>query len=306
MDKEKFDAAVNERLNATQSLMSRHSMSILQVPHLRRILQSRLDSHGIDGVPTADVDSQARPLSCSASLEASPIMTPHRMGMPAGSVAEMMQSELARAVAAAAAAPGQPHLPPMFNLGGRLSTTGGLGLTIAGSLGLTPPSAQTPPRSDGYSGAADTVGQKRKLPPLDCTPLALLSQSQCLADRRSWQQRSLPLSTEHLALQPSAPSTPAVLPAALPEVEPADLALTKPGSPLPLSSPAPLGGDAAIQQVTLLPYDAAPSVSTVSAPPPPRIANLKSGCEDGMLLLAATACLVARDDNKEAQARTAE
>jgi len=66
---------------------------------------------------------------------------------------------------------------------------------------------------------------------------------------------------------------------------------SKPASPPPLERPPPLS-DAALQLVNLLPYNA-----LVSAPPP-RIANLKSGCSDGMLLLAATACLVARRDEE--------
>jgi len=302
---DELNAAVNARLNATHDLINRHSMSMMQTSVLRRVLQTKLD--GVLPSSAADI-SETQPVapgSCTSSLEASPVLGGRP---PAGglSIAQMMQSELARAVAAAAKAPGQPHLPPIFNLGSRMSTASSLSM-IGGVAGLQTPSATSSqslwsPRTAPADIEAETVGHKRKLPPPRAvTPLAPLSQSQCPADRpRRTCQR-----IAELALAPKTPITtslpanpPGTEPSAPPRtcLPPADFALPKPASPPPLESPTPLG-HAGLQVVTLLPSKPLASGSVdAPLPMPPRIANLKSGCSDGMLLLAATACLVARDD----------
>ena len=79
-----------------------------------------------------------------------------------------------------------------------------------------------------------------------------------------------------------------------PEADGCDISPTLPPAPASMSaSPTPsrpslTDSDVRHQPITILPGGATPLL--------PNIANLKSGCSDGLLLLSSTAFLVARDD----------
>lgn len=200
--------------------------------------------------------------------------SPARVENQTVTVAARMQSTLARAVAAAAAEPGKPTLPLNSSLLDALASCN------AGALfGQKRPATCSMSRGSSYNtlvGLASGNQSDQEFNSL--SPPPSVSRPGSHLDPLSLSALPSPICAPHGCGGSSPPcSLPLPPAAALPE-----LALEHDIFPTGRELLRPLPG--LPQMLTVL-----PGHSSL-----PRIANLKSGCSDGLMLLSATACIVAR------------
>ncbi len=229
----------------------------------------------------------------------------------------LMQEHLLRAVAAAAAQPGEAKLPPILSgltstwatqsssaarapllasLQAALATERGLN---GSALGSAPPlSSLAPSLSSSLSTSCSPLGTRARSnpspvgfahqptrsellpPPPSLTPLGGIRLD--ASSRTNSLSPRVPCEYDSPAISPFPDSRlRSFSPVTTPRAQEPPLQLP-PRPPLQPPSTQPL------QMLQVLPGDNAPGTM-------PRIANLKSGCTDGLMLLSATATLVARD-----------
>lgn len=225
-------------------------------------------------------------------------------------VSAQMRAELMRAVASAAAEPGEPRLPAKFlsarrsphswrsqqsspypaaspygsceNLAAFGAAMEAMEATGAGAANATPRLAGS---SAGPSPALRPASSGSAMSRVATLPL-LHTLGGALSASATPAPEASPLTEERPR---SAPSGAFCAQCTLGDASSApspmhELHLLEPASP-PL---APAAAAPAMPQITVLPGASAAL---------PRIANLKSGCTDGLLLLSSTACIVARDSH---------